>query len=62
VCVEDLTARSPASFRSVADGNLNDLPEISPRTCAMKSQVMVNPSRKALQFANEEVGEKSGAG
>jgi len=26
----------------------------------MKSQEMVKPSRKALPFANEEVGEKSG--
>src|SRR6266851_9157449 len=24
--------------KRVADGNLNDLPEISPRTCAMKSE------------------------
>jgi hypothetical protein len=42
--------------KRVADGNLNDLPEISPRTCAMKSQDMVEPCRKTLPFVNEEVG------
>jgi hypothetical protein len=40
---------------------LNDLPEISLRTCAMKSQDMKALSEGAA-FANEEVGEKERAG